>query len=287
MAPSKAAETLVESPILSGVSFLFRKSSADLRASSAADNISARRGSTSLPSSVSSTIEIGLRSSGSDEVPCGVLELSCVLAGQGRREDDHTSGAPRETSLIKHGAPLAGRISVAAAIDPRIMSKRLRSLRNHPNERDPKQQDPVCNLIWTYCHRTPPQCRPQAALPLLSTVRALASDCLWADAMLRPKVAQAIKIRSSAPMAVFLFLRSLALRGLYRRFEIGANPSGCRSRSLAIPQNRQNRIKRCGAVACRLEYLPHHDLSAAIGWAPATVRNWYARQVHKEPAYER
>jgi hypothetical protein len=73
-------------------------------------------------------------------------------------------------------------------------------------------------------------------------------------------------------MAVFLFLRSLALRGLYRRFEIGANPSGCRSRSLAIPQNRQNRIKRCGAVACRLEYLPHHDLSAAIGWAPATVR---------------
>jgi hypothetical protein len=88
-------------------------------------------------------------------------------------------------------------------------------------------------------------------------------------------------------MAVFLFLRSLALRGLHRRFEIGANPSGCRSRSLAIPQNRQNRIKRCGAVACRLEYLPHHDLSAAIGWAPATVRNWYARQVHKEPAYER
>ena len=93
------------------------------------------------------------------------------------------------------------------------------------------------------------------ALPLLSTVRALATDCLWADAMLRPRVAQAIKIRSSAPMAVFLFLRSLALRGLYRRFEIGANPSGCRSRSLAISQNRQNRINRCGAVACRLEYL--------------------------------
>jgi hypothetical protein len=61
-----------------------------------------------------------------------------VLAGQERREDDHTS-APRETSLIKHGAPLTGRISVAAAIDPRIMSKRMRSLRNHPNERDPKQ----------------------------------------------------------------------------------------------------------------------------------------------------
>jgi hypothetical protein len=55
-----------------------------------------------------------------------------VLAGQERREDDHTS-APRETSLIKHGAPLTGRISVAAAIDPRIMSKRLRSLRNHPS----------------------------------------------------------------------------------------------------------------------------------------------------------
>jgi hypothetical protein len=53
MAPSKAAETLVESPILSGISFLFRKSSADLQASSAADNISSRRGSTSLLSSVS------------------------------------------------------------------------------------------------------------------------------------------------------------------------------------------------------------------------------------------
>src|SRR4029453_15492785 len=39
MGPSKAAETLVESPILSGISFLFRKSSADLQASSAADNI--------------------------------------------------------------------------------------------------------------------------------------------------------------------------------------------------------------------------------------------------------
>jgi hypothetical protein len=121
-------------------------------------------------------------------------------------------------TIIVAAAPLPGRISVATAIDPRIMSKRLRSLRNHPNERDPKQQDPVCNLIWTYCHRTPPQCRPRAALPLLSTVRALASDCLWADAMLRPRVAQAIKIRSSAPMAVLLFLRSLALRGLYRRY---------------------------------------------------------------------
>src|SRR5262245_6285509 len=91
------------------------------------------------------------------------LELSCVLAGQERREDDRTSAAPRETLLIKHGAPLTGRISVAAAIDPRIMSKRLRSLRNHPNERDPKQQAPVCNLICTYCHRTPPQCPPRAA----------------------------------------------------------------------------------------------------------------------------
>src|SRR5512133_2940107 len=122
--------------------------------------------------------------------------------------------------------PDAARISVAAAIDPRVMSKRLRSLRNHPNERDPKQQDPVCNLIWTYCHRTPPQCRPRAALPLLSTVRALASDCLWADAMLRPRVAQAIKIRSSAPMAVLLFLRSLALRGLYRAVIRGRSEAG-------------------------------------------------------------
>jgi hypothetical protein len=114
--------------------------------------------------------------------------------------------------------PDAARISVAAAIDPRIMSKRLRSLRNHPNERDPKQQGPVCNLIWTHCHRTPRQSRPLAAISLLSTVRALASDCLWAHAMLRPRVAQAIKNRSSAHMAVLLFLRSLALRGLYRPY---------------------------------------------------------------------
>ena len=80
-------------------------------------------------------------------------------------------------------------------------------------------------------------------------------------------------------MAVFLFLRSLALRGLYRRFEIGANPSGCRSRSLAIPQNTQNRIKRCGAVACRLEYLRADDekrgtkiRSFHIAW-PGTMLN--------------
>jgi hypothetical protein len=46
-------------------------------------------------------------------------------------------------TIIVAAAPLSGRILVATAIDLRIMSKRLRSLRNHPNERDPKQCDPV------------------------------------------------------------------------------------------------------------------------------------------------
>jgi hypothetical protein len=46
-------------------------------------------------------------------------------------------------TVIVAAAPLTGRISVTAAIDPRIMSKRLRSLRNHPSERDPKQCDPA------------------------------------------------------------------------------------------------------------------------------------------------
>jgi hypothetical protein len=35
-----------------------------------------------------------------------------------------------------------------------------------------------------------------------------------------------------------------------------------------FPQNRQNRIKRCGAMARRLEYLPHHDLPDAGGEFP-------------------
>ena len=39
------------------------------------------------------------------------------------------------------------------------------------------------------------------------------------------------------------------------RFVIGANPSGCRSGALAIPQDRQNRVKRCGALARQLDYL--------------------------------
>jgi hypothetical protein len=39
------------------------------------------------------------------------------------------------------------------------------------------------------------------------------------------------------------------------RFVIGVGPSGCRSGALAIPQNRQNRIKRCGALARELDYL--------------------------------
>jgi hypothetical protein len=46
-------------------------------------------------------------------------------------------------TIIVAAAPLPSRISVATAIDPRIMSKRLRSLRYHPNERDPKQRDPA------------------------------------------------------------------------------------------------------------------------------------------------
>jgi len=41
-------------------------------------------------------------------------------------------------AVIVAAAPLASWISIAAAIDPRIMSERPRSLRKHPNERDPK-----------------------------------------------------------------------------------------------------------------------------------------------------
>jgi hypothetical protein len=41
----------------------------------------------------------------------------------------------------------------------------------------------------------------------------------------------------------------------FSRFVIGANPSGCRSGAFAIPQDRQNRVKRCGALAHQLDYL--------------------------------
>jgi hypothetical protein len=34
---------------------------------------------------------------------------------------------------------------------------------------------------------------------------------------------------------------------------IGPNPSGCRSGAFAIPQDRQNRVKRCGALAHQLD----------------------------------
>jgi hypothetical protein len=45
--------------------------------------------------------------------------------------------------------------------------------------------------------------------------------------------------------------------------------------SLAIPQNKQNRIKRCGAVARRLEYIPHHDLPAADGEFPMREQSYW------------
>jgi hypothetical protein len=38
-------------------------------------------------------------------------------------------------------------------------------------------------------------------------------------------------------------------------FVIGANASGCRLGVLAIPQNRENRIKRCGVLGRQLDYL--------------------------------
>jgi hypothetical protein len=91
-------------------------------------------------------------------------------------------------TIIVAAAPLPGRILVATAIDPRIMSKRLRSLRNHPNERDPKQRDPACNLIWTCCHRRLPHwrpapparsCQPYARWPAFAyrVLLSLVSDC--------------------------------------------------------------------------------------------------------------
>src|SRR5262249_50734367 len=44
------------------------------------------------------------------------------------------------------------------------------------------------------------------------------------------------------------------------------------------PQDRQNRIRRRGAVACRQEYLPHHDVSAAGGEFPcASSANFKSR----------
>src|SRR5215831_10793291 len=39
------------------------------------------------------------------------------------------------------------------------------------------------------------------------------------------------------------------------RIVIGENPSGSRSGAIAIPQDRQNRIKRCGVRARQLDYL--------------------------------
>jgi hypothetical protein len=39
------------------------------------------------------------------------------------------------------------------------------------------------------------------------------------------------------------------------RIVIGENPSGSRSGAIAIPQDRQNRIKRCGLRARQLDYL--------------------------------
>src|SRR5262249_16430351 len=62
----------------------------------------------------------------------------------------HKLGAPHDPAFRGHGylvsrlavivaaTPLADRISIAAAIDPRIMSMRLRRLGDHPNERDPE-----------------------------------------------------------------------------------------------------------------------------------------------------
>src|SRR5262249_31873474 len=42
---------------------------------------------------------------------------------------------------------------------------------------------------------------------------------------------------------------SLIVLSSFSRFVIGPNPSGCRSGAFAIPQDRQNRVKRCGALA--------------------------------------
>jgi hypothetical protein len=39
------------------------------------------------------------------------------------------------------------------------------------------------------------------------------------------------------------------------RIVIGENPSGSRSGAIAIPQDRQNRIKRCGVRERQLDYL--------------------------------
>src|SRR6516164_581110 len=46
---------------------------------------------------------------------------------------------------------------------------------------------------------------------------------------------------------------SVIVLSSFSRFVIGPNPSGCRSGAFAIPQDRQNRVKRCGALAHQLD----------------------------------
>jgi len=46
---------------------------------------------------------------------------------------------------------------------------------------------------------------------------------------------------------------SVIVLSSFSRFVIGPNPSGGRSGAFAIPQDRQNRVKRCGALAHQLD----------------------------------
>jgi hypothetical protein len=72
-------------------------------------------------------------------------------------------------------------------------------------------------------------------------------------------------------------------RGTLRvaRIVIGENPSGSRSGAIAIPQDRQNRIKRCGVRARQLDYLHVMIwlLVAVSSYAPEEL--WESNDAHK------
>src|SRR5262245_3168902 len=55
-------------------------------------------------------------------------------------------------AVVVATTPFAGRVSVAATIDPGIMSNRQRHLRHHPDERDPEPRDLARSLMCDLRH---------------------------------------------------------------------------------------------------------------------------------------
>src|SRR5215475_14191828 len=85
-------------------------------------------------------------------------------------------------------------------------------------------------------------------------------------------------------------------RGTLRvaRIVIGENPSGSRSGAIAIPQDRQNRAKRCGALAHQLDYLHAGIWQLLVAssyasqelWENSDARKISARLTHAVPRDE-